>query len=370
MKKRFIGMIGAVLLLIGCVQEPSEEIVQTDDDVSEQEISIVTSNQLSKENYRMVLPFRPGKARGVIDRQIYNRVDIDEMEEGLRRHSVDVFDPKEYYFEDGQYLTKEMVETWIDELNPERPEMGSDPQQFRENPRYLSHILEQNYLKKRDDQTLILEGISLGIALKSVYRFQAEIGGPDYDEKIPFQEMVEKGEQIAQQVLERVRQIEGLQEVPIMIALYQEAEQSSLVAGRFIQKTVVPKHDMMIGEWEKIDEEHLLFPSQEARDKYFDDYDMMEKFGEEISKYFPNYVGYIGTGFYHQGSLQSLSIDLSVGFYGSGEMTGFTQYVYGIAQGFFQNRYDIEITIQSNQKIESVIFRKAGEEDFHVHIFH
>src|SRR5690625_3243989 len=149
MKRIKIWLVGTLLLLVSCVPETTEEeIVQPNDEQSEQEISIVPSYQLSKENYKMILPFRPSKARGVITRQIANRVDIDGMEEGLRRHSTEVFDPGKYYYEDGQYLTKDMVESWIDDLNPDRPAEGADPEEYRDNPRYLSHILEQNFLKK------------------------------------------------------------------------------------------------------------------------------------------------------------------------------------------------------------------------------
>lgn len=372
MKRIKIWLVGTLLLLVSCVPETTEEeIVQPNDEQSEQEISIVPSYQLSKENYKMILPFRPSKARGVITRQIANRVDIDEMEEGLRRHSTEVFDPGKYYYEDGQYLTKDMVESWIDDLNPDRPAEGADPEEYRDNPRYLSHILEQNFLKKNEeDDTVELVGVSIGIALKSVYRFQSEIGGPYYYESIPFNEMLEQGQEMAQKILERVRKIEGLEEVPIMIALFQEEEQSSPVPGNYIRKTLVPSHDMMIGDWETIDEEYVLFPSSEAKEQYFEDYELISNFGNEISQYFPNYVGYIGEGFYIDDDLKKLTIEIPIEFYGSAEVVGFTQYTYGIVKGMFSNRYDLEIKIESSQKLESIIYREAGDEELTVHIFH
>lgn len=370
MKKIYIWFIGILLLLVGCVPETTEEeIVQPNDEQSEQEISIVPSYQLSKKNYKMILPFRPSKARGVINRQINNRLDIDEMEDGLRRHSTEVFDPGKYYYEDGQYLTKDMVESWIDDLNPERPEKDADEQEFRDNPRYLSHVLEQNYLKKNEDETVELVGVSIGLALKSVYRFETETGGPYY-EPISFDEMLKQGKDIAQTILERLRQIEGLGEVPIMIALFQEQEQSAPIPGNFITKTVVPEHDMMIGEWESINEKYVLFPSDEAKDKYFEDYDIIHNFGQDISQYFPNYVGYIGEGFYINDELIKLSIEIPIEFYGSAEVVGFTQYTYGVVKAMFPNRYDLEVKITSSQKIESFIYREAGEEDPTVHILH
>src|SRR5699024_9694472 len=164
---------------------------------------------------------------------------------------------------------------------------------YSESPRYLSHILEQNFLEQKDDNTVELVGVSIGIAIKSEYSFEAEGKGPYY-ETISEKEMLQQGKDIAQKVLERTRKIEGLENVPIMIALYQEETEASPVPGHFVAKTLVSAGDMMIGEWESTQEEYVLFPSDQAKKDHFDDYEMVKNFGQGIAEYFPNYVGYIG----------------------------------------------------------------------------
>src|SRR5690625_2538377 len=103
--------------------------------------------------------------------------------------------------------------------------------------------------------------------------------------------MLEKGKEIAEQVLSEVREIEGLENVPILIALFREEEQSSPVAGNFVVKTVVGEGERTIGEWENIDEENVLFPSDRARENYYEDFQKVESFSQRIAEYFPNYVG-------------------------------------------------------------------------------
>src|SRR5690625_3693016 len=103
MKKRIIYLLCILLVVIGCAPKEKEEVVKEEDE-AKQTPSIVPSYQLSKENYKTILPFRPSKARGVIVNQLANRLDIEEVEEGLRRHSKEVYDPKDYYYEEGQYL--------------------------------------------------------------------------------------------------------------------------------------------------------------------------------------------------------------------------------------------------------------------------
>src|SRR5690625_6469442 len=113
MKKMLLSLAGILLILTSCAPKTQEEIVQNPDEITEQELSIVPNYQLSEENYKMLLPFRPSKARGVVVNQLRNRLDIEEMEDGLRRHSTEYFDPSKYYYEEGQYLTASTVYGWL-----------------------------------------------------------------------------------------------------------------------------------------------------------------------------------------------------------------------------------------------------------------
>src|SRR5699024_12322208 len=79
-------------------------------------------------------------------------------------------------------------------------------------------------------------------------------------------------------VLERIRKMEGLEDVPVMIALYREESQDSPVPGNFIASTNVSGGDSSIKEWEDIDEEYVLFPSDDAKDDHFETYKFINKF--------------------------------------------------------------------------------------------
>ena len=376
MKRISIWLLCALLLLTSCAPNTNEEEVLQNDE-SQEEVSIVPSYQLSDENYKMILPYKVSKARGVITNQMGNRLDIDEMEEGLRRHSKAVYDPKDYYFQEGQHLSSDVIYEWIDELNPvieeediEGLEKDETEDVYRENPRYLSHILEQNFLQKNEDNTVDLKGMSIGIAMKSVYRFQTEVGGPYYYQDISMDQMMEQANKIAQTIVERIREMEGLGDIPIMVAVYREEEQSSPVPGNFVAKTNVPGGKASIGDWETIKEENILFPSNEGKKKYFDDHEIVTSFGNEVSTYFPNYVGIIGKGFYINEELQKLTIEIPIEFYGKGEVLGFTQFVYGLVQEMFDDYFDLEIKVTSSNQVESLVYRKAGAESPTYHIFH
>lgn len=385
LKKIVMSLAGAILILTGCspsIGNSDEEVVQNKDETKQQSNSIVSSQQLSEENYRTVLPYRPSASRGVITNQMGNRVDIDEMETGLRRLSKEYFEPEQYFYEEGQYLTSDMLYNWLDTyptneeeadeadklaLNPPLDEENATKEDYEENPKYLTHILEQNYLKKNDDNQMELVGASIGIALKSVYTYDVE--GNTYHREISKSEMMKKGKEIAQTVLERVRNIEELSDVPIMIALYREEDQSSPVPGNFVAITDAEAGKASIGEWETVHEENVLFPSDEGEEKYHDTHQLVQNFGTRVEEYFPNYVGVIGEGFYMNEELQKLTLEIPLEFYGKGEVTGFTQYAYGLVQEMFQDYYELEVKIKSNEKMESLIYREAGDDEATVHIF-
>ncbi len=371
-KKQLLLLMIILLFTSGCLNVGSQDdILQTDED-DNFEVSILPENALSDSQYKMLLPFKPSAAREAITNQIHNRVDIDELEDGLRRLSTDVFDPEKYVYEDGQYFTTDKIYSMIEELNPTIKEQENDKEQveeYRKKPRVFSHILEQNYLVRKDD-TVELSGVSIAISLKSVYRFTIETGGDYYYEDIPKDVMLDKGKEIAEKVLEEARGIDGLEDVPIMIALFREEKQSSPVPGNFVAKTFIDRGERSIGKWETIDEEYVLLTSSQSKSKYADDYQKVKALGDKIGEYFPNFVAVVGEGFYKDDQLRRLKLEIPIDFYGRSEVVGFTQYVYGLVNEIFKNYYDIELMVTSSNRVESLIYRPAGEEETNVYIFH
>ncbi|WP_102347869.1 CamS family sex pheromone protein [Bacillus sp. Marseille-P3661] len=369
MQKRFNLILILLLLLSACTPnfEKDEEIVQETEETTER--AIIPKYKISDEYYRAILPFKPGKARGLVSSTVYNRLDMDELDMGLMRIAQDNFEPNTYYFQEGQYLTTEMVEKWIsraDENNQEGLNPPLDPQtatveDYRNTPRYLSHVMEHNYLKKDDENKVELGGVVIGLALKSVYYFNEPTNGYPREEEIPFAELEKQGKEIALQVLQRVRSIKGLEEIPITIALFREQPRESIVPGNFFAKAYISGNDNTISKWEPINEQYLLFPSDEARDLYYDDYTRMVNFTNDVDTYFPNYIGVIGSGYYLDDQLHEMTIDIPIQFYGKAEIIGFTEYITGLVMDHFPSYIAVHVYISSIDGPEALITRNAGE---------
>ncbi|MYL35524.1 CamS family sex pheromone protein [Pontibacillus yanchengensis] len=384
MKRIALLMLSLVVLGTGCAPayEKNEEVGVETTEQNQQEKAIVPKYSISEDYYRPLEKYKPSKSRGVITHQMANRFDIKEMEVGLRRHAKGVFDPKDYFFQEGQYLTDDILYDWLDRakneaetngtpngLNPSVKEDAGE-EVLRDNPKYLSHILEQDYLKKNEEGDVVqLKGMTIGLAMKSQYQFQEEIGGPVLYEDIPVAEMLKEGKQIAQTVLERLRKMEDLQDVPIMFAIYREEEKGAMVPGNFVAKTTVQGSDMKLGSWEPIQEDYVLFPSDEASGAHPEDASLISDLQNDVAEYFPNYIGVVGKGFYIEDELRELTITIPIEFKGQTEVIGLTQYVYSIIVENFPNYFDLEVNIESHNGQESLISREAGKEEPYVHIY-
>ncbi|CAH0169696.1 hypothetical protein ASG97_14470 [Bacillus sp. Soil745] len=386
-KHSILGMI-LILLLAGCAPsfEDKQEVVQ--DSKDKKETAIIPKYKISEEYYQTILPFEPSKARGLVVSNLNTRYDIEEFENGLMRLAQTQFDPEDYLFQEGQMLDSSKISSWLNRkytdsqlkekkmkasenlgLNPVDPGKGDIDKRNEENPIYLAHILEHNYLVKTKDNSVSLGGVVIGLALNSVHYYQKEAFGATYENKIDSKKLKQEGEKIAAEVLKRLRKMDKLKNVPITIALFEQNEKSSVVPGNFISYTNIDKNSNNIGKWTNLDEEYFLFPSAAAEKKYRDDVNTFTNFKEDVEEYFPNFNGVIGRAFYMDDQLQSLNIDIPIQFYGNSEAIGFTQYVAGLIMERFPNYIAVQVSITSVNGPEALIVREANQDEPTVHIY-
>ncbi|MFE5430026.1 CamS family sex pheromone protein [Peribacillus simplex] len=386
-KHSILGMI-LILLLAGCAPsfEDKQEVVQ--DSKDKKETAIIPKYKISEEYYQTILPFEPSKARGLVVSNLNTRYDIEEFENGLMRLAQTQFDPEDYLFQEGQMLDSSTISSWLNRkytdsqlkekkmkasenlgLNPVDPGKGDIDKRNEENPIYLAHILEHNYLVKTKDNSVSLGGVVIGLALNSVHYYQKEAFGATYENKIDSKKLKQEGEKIAAEVLKRLRKNDKLKNVPITIALFEQNEKSSVVPGNFISYTNIDKNSDNIGKWTNLNEEYFLFPSASAEKKYRDDVNTFTNFKEDVEEYFPNFNGVIGRAFYMDDQLQSLNIDIPIQFYGNSEAIGFTQYVAGLVMERFPNYIAVQVSITSVNGPEALIVREANQDEPTVHIY-
>ena len=94
-------------------------------------------------------------------------INISLFEKDLMRLSQDTFSTETHFIQEGQYLSKELVNSWLDRKSEDNPE-GLNPPESGEGedrvPRYLNSILEFDFFTE-SEENLQLAGISIGLAL-------------------------------------------------------------------------------------------------------------------------------------------------------------------------------------------------------------
>ncbi|KKB35728.1 CamS family sex pheromone protein [Bacillus thermotolerans] len=389
MNKRIFSAALAVMLLIsGCAPDDIEnekEVIQGD---GEQEKAIIPNYQLSESYYRTIVPYKPGKARGMVVSNLNTRYDIVEFETGLMRIAQEHFSPDTYLFQEGQMIEANTIRSWLSRkyteeqlkerelkpeenlgLNPVDNEEGSVEERNEKSPIYLAHIMEHNYLTKTEDNSLQLSGAVIGLALNSVHYYTKEKYGAVYDYEIPDEVVEREGKKIAEEVAKRVRQMEGLKDVPVTIALFKQESRDSVVPGNFIAYTHLEKNENAIKSWETVNEKYYLLPSDEAERDHRDDATYFLNFKQDIEEQFDNHNGIVGTALYNGDQLVDLKIDIPIEFYGKAEATGFTQYVTGLVMDHFPAYVPIEVNIYSNSGPEALIVREAENQEPRVYVY-
>lgn len=382
MKKLLIIAAACMAVLSACSQDigEPEQIVQETEESTEEK-AIIPKYRISKDYYKMLVPFKTSEARGLVASNLNTRFDVDEFETGLMRMASDKFPTDKYVFQEGQYLDKKTVQNWLsrklegkDLEEAKRKDKSfkneglNPPESSEKSPIYVTHILEHNYLVKKDEKTLELGGVSIGLALNSVYYYRTE-DGIQKENKIDKATIEKKGKEIAQVVVKRLRDIEGLEKVPIVVSLYEQAPKSSIVPGRFFARTIVDGGSENIGKWENINEEYYFFPSEEGTKKKPDDANTFKRLKGDIEDFFPNYTGVIGKAFYQDGEMKQMKIEIPVQFYGKTEVIAFTQFLTGKVVEYYKDYISLEVTINSSRGPEALIVREPGQDKPTVHVF-
>lgn len=359
--------------------DPNEpEIVDPDDgeegaegDGQESDSTIV-EDQVNTDYYRPVITedgtYETSLNRGITTR-LNSNINMKLFEEDLMRLSHEHFPTDTHYFQEGQYLPANLASTWIgrrsedneEGLNPES-NGSTDPEERA--PNYLNSILEQNFYIQGENG-LELSGVSIGLALNSVDYFPAYEQGPTLEQEIDTEELIQAGQEMADEIVSRMREIEGLGEVPIMVALYEQAPRDDLAGGVYVMQGISNNGSGSISSWNGIDEERLIFPLEGMQSA---EGNMFANFQSEVQNFFPNLSGVTARVHYINQALASMEIDIMTQFYGKGEMIAFTQYL-NEATAYLPENVPMEIKVESLNGIEAFLQREGGEVEFNAHVF-
>ncbi|CAD2081413.1 CamS sex pheromone cAM373 precursor [Jeotgalicoccus coquinae] len=389
-----------MLLLAACDGANEAEISeQMGDSTLENEVSNVqvkeqdeTLTSSSEEFYRSVVPYELSPARGLSSANLVSSYNVEEFEKGLFSISQSIFPTNEYVFREGQIISEEMIRGYLsrqytsEELeNMDESELlGSDafsnlglnpstngetdPEVIAEEaPLYLSHILEQNYLKEDGEGNLSFDGITIGLAMNSIHYYQTEQYGQTQEHALDLETVEEKGEEMAAEILTRIRANDQYVDKEIVFAIFIQSGDTDIVPGNFVSQAVVAPGENTIESFSDIDVQNILLPSNEAAEISQEANSEYQNFNRDLSSYFDSFTTSVGRGKFRDGTLDSLTVEIPIEYNSRGEMIGMSQFVRDLVNEHF-TATDVEVEIKDKSQVYSVITRK-GEGQANLYIF-
>ncbi len=287
--------------------------------------------------------YKTSKARGV------------NVSQNSNPYNLKSFETKNYIFQEGQYLDTSTVENWLGRKSKSNPE-GLNPAEGKKsdpNPEYIQQIEEQDYMQESGN-SMKLHGITIGIGINSEYNYQKKTDGPNYTKNISDAEVKKE-----------------LRNVPIVIALYKQAPDDSLVGGSFFAYS--KNNGNKISSWHKLDYRTAVLPKANGTDQETKsdqtDNDSFSNFKSQVQSFFPNLSGVTAQAQYNGSSLIGMHITITTQFYSQTEITSFTQYIVRAARKYLPSGIPIDIKIQSSSEMQAVVYRNSGSDKFQSHVF-
>ena len=365
----------SMLCLSGC----SKLTNQTTTTTSKASKNYQVTNKSDDSQYQGVIEngkYKTSKSRGVgISQNTDNLLNLKSFESGLLDISKTQFSTKKYIFQEGQILSKKTIISWLSRKSKDNPD-GLNPKDNgqldadKRNPIYVQQIEEQDYLREQDGK-LVLAGMTIGIGMNRKDYYQKEEYGATFSTDISKDEMLKQGKIAAQKILTRLRNSSKVGNIPIVIAMYEQAPNDSLVGGSFYAYTISESNNTQITSWTDTSLTSVVFPIADGKSAPNDnDATSFDGFKSKIQDFFPNLAGVTAQAQYKNKNLQGLNINITTQFYSETEITSFTQYVAQAAKTYLPSGVKVDILIKgSDGTVQAFLARKVDESDYYTHVF-
>ncbi|HEI8206036.1 TPA: CamS family sex pheromone protein [Staphylococcus aureus] len=397
MKRTLVLLITAIFILAACGNHKDDQAGkdnQKHNNSSNQVKEIATDKNVQGDNYRTLLPFKESQARGLLQDNMANSYNGGDFEDGLLNLSKEVFPTDKYLYQDGQFLDKKTINAYLNPkytkreidkmsekdkkdkkanenlgLNPSH-EGETDPEKIAEkSPANLSNILEQDFYGGGDTKGKNIKGMTIGLAMNSVYYYKKEKDGPTFSKKLDDSEVKKQGKQMASEILSRLRENDDLKDIPIHFAIYKQSSEDSITPGEFITQATAEKSQTKLNEWHNINEKSALLPSSTAADYDENLNNNFKQFNDNLQSYFSNFTQAVGKVKFVDKKPQRLVVDLPIDYYGQAETIGITQYVTEQANKYFDKIDNYEIRIKDGNQPRALISKTKDDKEPQVHIY-
>ena len=326
MKKLYVLLL--IFLLVGCGKDKDIKLYETYDD----------------EYYKIYTPYK--ERVGTYFLKTTNNINLEEVENMLMDLSKTYFDKNKLYYMEGQYLDNDFLKELLESSNDFKEITISNN---KVKPKYITGIYEQNYLNSEGK----LNGISLGIVLNP-YQTYINSSNIVYYKNVDIKEMVDNVNDKMEFILSKVREIEELKNIKIMVGLFiQESPNSTLPGGyKYYGITADNKIDF-----------------KEVNYKYYDldkiseidsnNYEAYISLKDELNKLLPNiYVS--GYALYREEEINKMTINITYNGISRSTILYINQMISEEVIPNFSSNINIKVYIKNNNRIMSMVFKEKN----------
>ncbi|MBA1393986.1 CamS family sex pheromone protein, partial [Lactobacillus sp. XV13L] len=185
-----------------------------------------------------------------------NNHNVQSFEAGLLAVSQKEFSPDKYYFQEGQMISSTTARKWLGRKSANNP-LGLNPEDNgskdpdKRNPIYLQQLLEEDFYTQ-SDKDYHLSAMTIGLAMNEVDYYTKEMYGATFETKISDEQWQAMGQEMANKIVQRLRRNNNLKSIPIVVGLYRQNINDSLVGGTFFSYGVSHKDSLKINDWKPI----------------------------------------------------------------------------------------------------------------------
>ncbi len=338
MKKICLCLLIVTFLLTGCNSTPKEEI-------NELEYNLYNSY------FKVAEPYKKAIIGNYITNKIGNRYDLNEVETGLMRITSKYYSNNKYFYQSGQFFTREDLNNLLSDKNLNNVENIVEGN-INFKPKYVTYIHEQNYLNRNQE----LEVIALAIVLNPYQEYLDENGVTRIkiiDEKI----LYNHGIVSAQKLLDYTHGKTGLENIKMVIGMYFQNKPNAVIPGNYHYEA---KTNKKIDDFNAMSEKYYLLPSNDAAATDNESSNSFIEMEKKLKELFST-ISMSGTGLYNNGILKELELNVQTSYISKNEVLAISQLLSQSIVTKFDKNLVVQITVKNDSNVEAIISKGNNE---------
>ncbi len=351
MKKFILSLLCLSLFIVGCSADKGNSDKNDDQ-------TVISSESFDEDFYPVLAKKTSNPNRENIYLYSGSTYDYKAIGRGLQVLSLDHFDKDSYYMQEGQYLTtsrcKDILLRRFDANTQPyglNPELGSTVGGISD-AIIVDLLSEQNYLKYVGNE-YVLGGISVAIV---VYP-RVSVNGTRQEVNMSKADLLAYAKTAAERLYSYLRGLKGLEEVPVLIGIYQRSTKDDLRSGKYLGEIYSTNS---YGNFEEINQEIVVFPTEASKAIDATNDTAFLQLRSALKEFSVEAVGVVGEGYYTGGKLTRLNITINMNAKTYTEAIAMTQYAAMLVDSRFGDGFYIQVKVESQTQLIAIITQPSG----------